>query len=130
MPNESYNLVSELLDFVEAGEHTPFDYIRNFQDYLFARQTRKALKALNKSLEYKAEELFNSYCEDVKIGSARFEQLATYKTIIKILNFYIEECDITNNMIKEYEAYLWAGNFISQLFFKQRPDEDLYDHRS
>jgi hypothetical protein len=125
----SSSLLSDLLAFVEADEHTQFELIRNLPDYLSAYKTHKALKTLLSSLQYKMDELFNTYCKSVTKGSGQVSMLLSYTALNKIRNFYGEELVIVSDMINEYKAYVWHGHLLDTLFFIERKSEDLWDHR-
>lgn len=129
MTDSPQALISELFCFVEAGEHTTFKFIRNWPDYLFTCNVKRALKTLIDSLQYSADKLFKEYCKSIPTRTSDAHKLLVYKTLIKIIDFYKIEYQVTSDMLCEYEVYIMAGNFLDILFHTQRPERDLIDYR-
>lgn len=122
-------LLSELTAFTEAGEHTKFELLQNWQEYRFTRKVRYALRILTGSLRRSADKLFKSYCNNVILGTSDVHELLAYRQIVNIYDFYLEELSIVDNMLDEYESYLLAGNWWDFVFNSQRPIDKLWDHR-
>lgn len=124
------NILSELTSFMEAGEHTKFQLLQSWQEYVFTRKVRRAIKTLIKSLRVSAKKQLKHYCKDVIGGKSDFNRLLAYNYINNILNFYLGELKIAEEMLDEYEQYLAAGNWINFLWHgTTRPQSDLWDHR-
>jgi hypothetical protein len=123
------NILSELLSFTEAGEHTKFQLLQSWREYLFTRKVRYSLKILTNSLQASADKLFKSYCSGVAAGASDVHELLAYSQVIKIYRFYLEELKIIDDMLNEYESYLIAGNWLDFIFNTQRPVDKLWDHR-
>jgi hypothetical protein len=123
------NIITELANFTEAGEHTKFQLLQNWQEYRFAVKTRTTLKLLTKSLRFAMTKQLKQYCKQVTAGTANFNSLLAYEYLAKILDFYLEELGIVTNMIDEYEVYLSEGNYLESFFGEQRPVNKLWDHR-
>ena len=129
MPMTEQNILSELAAFMEAGEHTKFQLLQSWQEYLFTRNVKRAIKTLIKSLGAAANKQLKSYCKDIASGNSDFNRLLAYKYLNNILSFYLEELKITENMLDEYEAYLAAGNWLDFIWSTKRPQSKLWDHR-
>jgi uncharacterized protein YgbK (DUF1537 family) len=123
------NILSELASFTEAGEHTKFELLQNWQEYKLTRKTRFAIKVLTGSLRQLTNKQFKTYCKSVTSGVSDVYQLLAYSSLVKILNFYSDELKVVEEMIYEYEAYLMEGNLIDSFFGEQRPVDKLWDHR-
>lgn len=130
MPQNIYSdITSDLIAFAQTGDHTTFRYLRNFPDYLFIRKTKRALRAFLDNLQLRAYELFDNYCDKVTCGNSQVEELLTYKALHEIIDFYEDEYLITLGVLQEFEAYMKSGHFIDMIFFGEREDQDLWDHR-
>ena len=125
----SQSLITELLAFVEAGEHTQFQFLRNLQDYVFTCNVKHTIRVLIKNIQSSADKLFATYCKEIRHGSADFDKLLVYQSLVRIIAFYGDELLIMNDMIDEYETYLMSGNIINALLQEQRPFSELYDFR-
>jgi hypothetical protein len=122
--------MSDLLSYVDSGEHTKFKLLQNWREYRYYSNTRKALKVLVKFIERSADLQLKNYCKDVTSGISDVHKLLAYKTIVKILTCYIEELKIVEDMVFEYEAYLMEdGNYLFAFLGEPRPVEKLFDHR-
>jgi hypothetical protein len=123
------NIVSELASFTEAGEHTKFQLLQNWQEYRFTRKVRYSLVVLTKSLLASANKQLRNYCKAVVDETANVFNLIAYMSTIRILNFYLEELKIVEDMLDEYEIYLLAGNWLDFILGLQRPLDKLRDYR-
>lgn len=122
--------MSELITKAETEKHQQFHFLRNWNEYAKAKQTRKALLLLVKSIRKSSAKLFKSYCREVATGKTDVIKLLAYRTVMKVLKFYEEELAIVNEIIYEYEAYLMEGNLLwTWIFNEQRPVNKLWDHR-
>ena len=126
-PNTS--ITSDLIAFAKAGEHTQFQYLRNFRDYLFIKETKQSILELVNRLVLIADNLFNEYCVEVSQGSTSVEKLLTYKELDKLIDFYEEEYLITLDVLQEFEAYMKSGHILDMILFRERESKDLWDHR-
>lgn len=123
------NILLELAHYTEAGEHTKFQLLRNWQEYRFTCRAKMTLKILTKTLRATANKTFKGYCKAVAAGNADLNKLLAYKYTVKILNFYVKELEIITNMVYEYEAYLMEGHLLDSFFGEQRSIELMWDHR-
>ncbi len=121
--------ISNLIEHARAGKHIEFQFITTWRDYKFYKKERKALRLAVKCLGKGCKNLLNSYCKNVKNGSADVINLVVLTTLTNTLEFYREELDILENMIYEYEAYLLEGNLVYAFLEFPRPESELWDHR-
>lgn len=122
-------LLLELAEITDAGEHTKFQLLQNWQEYSLARKTRRTIYVLIKSLRTTADRQLKAYCKDVVLGTTDVYKLLAYGYVKKILNFYLEELRITEDIIDEYETYLLVGNWLDFVLGLQRPADKQFDHR-
>lgn len=123
------NILSELAAFADAGEHTKFQLLRTWQDYLFTKKVQRSIKALTISLRVIADKQLKNYCKSVTLRTSHVYKLLAYQYLIKILNFYLEELRINEEMLYEYELYLADGNWTDFIFNVQRTSDKLWDYR-
>lgn len=122
--------MTELLYKAKAGEHIQFQFITTWKDYIRLKKIYRANQLLVSSINKTASNVFKRHCKAVAAGNADVNNLLAYKATIKVLNFYEEELKIIYDMLDEYEAYLFDGNFISAfLFGDSRLSVELYDWR-
>lgn len=126
---DNRSILSELLAATEKNEHSRFELLRNFKDYLAARYVRYSLILLVSDLDRNAEKLFNKYCRLQAKGTDDVSMLLAYNCLNKILVFYKEELRIAEELVNEFNSYMFSGNFISMITGKTRPIEDLHDYR-
>ena len=124
------DLVTELVCRAESAKHMKFHFLRHWTEYTDTKKVRRAHKLLVESIRKSADRLFKQYCKSIITGDSDVINLVAYTTTKNVLSFYEEELLILDNMLEEYEAYLFSGNFIgSWLFFDYRPEDRLWDHR-
>jgi hypothetical protein len=123
------NLLSELAAFADSGEHTKFQLLQNWQEYKHYRKVRYSIKVVLKFLNITAEAQFKSYCENIISGEQDIYKLLAYQYIVRIVNCYLEELRIVQDMLEEYEYYLASGNWLDFILLRQRPIDKLWDHR-
>lgn len=129
---EDQKLLATLIDKAEANDHTKFTYICHWTDYRSNRVARRALKLLINSLDAGAASLFNKHCEAVLEGSFGVTNLLIRNTLLKTASFYKAELAIIEDMLSEYEAYLFhdISNFFKQfIFYETRRYAECYDYR-
>ena len=124
------DLLLFLMRTTEAGKHRQFRLLENWQEYIKAKQVKRAEAVIVASLQESANKLFKKYCNAIKSGETDVIKLLAYCTTKEVISFYEEETNVISDMIYEYEAYLMEGNFLwAWLFNEQRPADKLWDHR-
>jgi hypothetical protein len=123
------NLIHQLINRAESGEHTAFSYIQTWREYVIVRETRKIFRSYVKGLRATSETLFKHYCRDLVSQKEQFSKLLTCSVLDNAAVFYEGEINILEDMLDEYETYLFSGNWLDFLFLRQRPYEKLWDHR-
>ena len=126
---DDQNILSELFSFVDAGEHTKFELLQNWESYRVTRKVRYARKVLIRYLEELADNQLRSYCDSVITGESNVYSLLAYVKILKAIEFYTEELRIAEDILDEYETYLLSGNWIDFILNLQRPVDKQWDHR-
>jgi hypothetical protein len=130
MMESEKDLMTELLSKAKAGEHIQFQFITTWKDYIRLKKIYRANQLLITSINKSATKLFRKHCKAVAAGKADVTNLLAYKATIKVLDFYEEELGVIFDMLDEYEAYLFDGNFISAfLFGDPRLHVECYDWR-
>lgn len=129
MNEQTRQLISELLDYAETGEHSSFGFIRNWPDYRALRKSRRTLRSIIRILESAYQNTFSNYCKAIPSGSAPFVKLLACSAVRSALAFYKKEYQTQTDMIDEYDMYLLQGNLLKSFLYKQRPDHELWDHR-
>jgi hypothetical protein len=122
-------ILLQLIEHANAGKHAEFNYIRNWTDYRLAKRNVKALQYTVNALQTSCDRTFNTYCQEVRVGTADVTKLLAYTTLRTTLEFYKQELSIFTNMIYEYEAYLLEGNYVYAFFGAERTDDELWDFR-
>lgn len=106
-----------LLAIIEKAKTEPskFRFIVSLADYRYCLNLYKSTKLVIKILNTASKNLFKAYCKDVISGISDFTQLIAHDELGEITSFYENELSTINNMLDEYEEYLWAGNLIYAL---------------
>lgn len=110
--DDTKELILELVDNAKAGEHTKFEQLRFFNEYIAGRIVYRSIKKVIEDLEYSADSLFKMYCKDVRYQQTDVNLLLAYKQLQLAVNFYKEEASIIKNILKDYEHWLWNGNIV------------------
>ena len=111
-----------LLAIIEQAQAEPskFRFIVSIADYRYCLNLYRSTKLVLKILKTASKNLFDNYCKDVTFGISDFTQLVAYDELGGIISYYKNELNTINNMLDEYEDYLWAGNFFYALFGGER----------
>ena len=120
--DDTKELLLNLIENARAGEHTKFEQLRYFDDYISTRMACKATKKVILVLEESADNLFNTYCKLVSKQQADVNMLLAYKQIQQAVNFYQEEVNIVEDILEDYENYLRDGNFLKAFLFGEERD--------
>ena len=123
-------ILDQIITRAEKDDHTVFELLRNGPEYVIMRDKRKGTKFIIKTLQSNIKRLFKKYCEAIPQQDADITLLIVCSTLRTVCDFYIKDLEIINDMLDEYETYLLSGNFLDFVFFWERPEDKLYDHRS
>ncbi len=123
------DILSKLAAFTDAGEHTKFKLVQNYQEYKYYRKVKRSTCVVVKFLERSAKVQFKDYCKSIEKGTSDIYRLLAYKYLTRIYDCYLEELRIYQDMLDEYECYLLSGNWSDFVFGFQRTDDKQWDHR-
>lgn len=126
---QSQQLLHEIINYAESGDHRSFTFINNRSEYVTLRKGNRVLKLIIKSLRSSVTKLLKDYCKEVANGDPQFTRLLMVNTLEKAIAFYEQEFSTLSNMLEEYEEYLMSGNFSDFVFNDRRPEDKLWDHR-
>ena len=115
--DDSVKLLLDLIEKAKTGEHMKFEQLRFFSEYTVGRITRIATKKVVEVLEDAANTLFKKYCKAVQHQQADVNLLLAYKQLQHAVDFYSEEQEIIEDILVDYENYLYAGNFLKAILF-------------
>jgi hypothetical protein len=130
---EDQKLLADLVKKAESGEHTRFTWICSWSEYRSHQTSKRALKMLVNSLEYSTASLFNEYCKAIPNGTADITNLLVRNVLLQTTEFYKLELAMIEDMLDEYEAYLFESfnNLLGQfLFYEIRPFSECWDRRN
>ena len=116
---ETREIVEQLIQQAQEDQHTQPHTLVTWQEFMFYRKQVKAYKVVINILQKSADNLFKSYCYDVIKGETEFSKVLAYVQLLDIVDYYQQEHDIVNEMVKEYDKYLEEGNltnFICAIF--------------
>jgi hypothetical protein len=119
---DSQEFFLQLVEHALNDEHTKFEQLRYFDEYLGARSTYRATKKVIKVLAESADELFKKYCKAVHRQHADVNMLIAYKQLRQAITYYKEEQKIVRDTLEDYEYYLLDGNFVKAIFFGEMRD--------
>ena len=123
------DIMSELLAFTEADEHTKFQLLQTSHEYFFTCKVKHSIKLLIKYLNSITNRCLKDYCATIVTGTSDVTKLLVYKRLCKIIDFYSVELSIVDDMLVEYESYLFSGNWLDFILGTPRPSDKLWDHR-
>ena len=123
-------LITELITKALANEQTVFQLIANEGMWkttrAFIRGTKKVIK-LFKSLTKNSELM---YCEQIKAGKQDLELLLARIQFGVCTSFYQRELEIAQDMLKEYNAYVFGGHLLKTICGVPRAEKDMVDYRT
>ncbi len=120
--DDTRELILELINHARTGVHTKIEQLRFFREYVAARITCSATTKVINVLGLAADNIFNTYCKAVECQQADVNMLLAYKQLRQAVNFYKEELCMINVVLKDYENYLWDGNFLRAVLFGEERD--------
>jgi hypothetical protein len=115
--DDTKELILALIKQAKSGEHTKFERLRSFNEYIAGRVTYRAISKVVTDLDYSADNLFKSYCKAIRKHQADVNVLLAYKQIQQAVIYYKDEQKIIKDILEDYEDYLWEGNFIKAIIF-------------
>jgi hypothetical protein len=128
---DEQKMLADLVRRAEKGEYTRFEYIKSWKEYKQRKMNCRALAMLIDSLEHSTKSLFKNYCRAIEKGQADITTLLVRNKLLATKAFYDSELAMVADMISEYDAFLWDGNFLSQfLFYETRPISECWDRRN
>lgn len=120
--DDTKELLLKLIEKAKAGEHTKFEQLRFFDEYVGGRTTLSATKKVTNILEGSANTLFKKYCKAVRQHQADVNLILAYKQLQQAVFFYKEEQQIIKDVLAEYENWLFSGNFLKAFLFGEERD--------
>ena len=127
---DEQQMLADIIKKADAGEHTKFEYIRSWKEYKQCKMSCAALDMLIDSLDHSARSLLKRYCSAVEKGRADVTTLLVRERLLTTKAFYESELKMRADMLSEYDAFLYDGNFLSQfLFYEIRPISECWDRR-
>ena len=122
-------MILEIINYAKSAKLSEFQFIRNWSSYRYYQGKRRSYKLLVKALREGRARLLNTYCNSVDFGEGDFNKLLAYHQMQKVLQFYLHELSVIEDMIFEYEAYLMESHLLYAFFGGYRTDDDLRDFR-
>lgn len=126
---DTQKLIHELILHAESEEPLEFRFIRTWSEYRTLRKSRKAMKALLKVLRQSTENLLETYCNEIEIGTAAVHKLLACRILVQTINYYERDYETLDTMLGEYELYLVSGNLFDFVWYGGRPEKKLWDYR-
>ena len=112
------NLTDALMKRAEAGEHIEKETLCNIYSYKAAKEMRNAVEKVALAMRKSANHMFSNYLNLIKgkeikdnliPGASEFAYLLAYKELVKFEHFYTVEFNIIQEMIEEYESYIFRS---------------------
>ena len=128
---EYKQLVEKILEQVNLGQHSKWEFIINLTQYFETQILIKTYKKFIKSFKKINKSLVKKQIKCIKANN--YTSLDTSLAIRQFLDaiiFYKKEIDILKDMINEYQEFLLSGHLIESLSGLNRSYEDLYDFRN
>lgn len=121
METKKQELAQALIDRAETGEHTPKEALTNINAYNAAKTCRNAIKKVVYAVRKSANNALKLFIKSIETGSA-VEQLLAFKALKNIERFYIDEFNILQEMIEDYENYMFSNplNMVDALVGNER----------
>jgi GTP1/Obg family GTP-binding protein len=127
--NSNEDLLFDLIQNAETAKNRQFQFIRSFKEYINIKKERRANILLISCLDKNAKKLFKNYCKDIIAAKADVIKLMAYCRLIDIINSYEEELLVLEDMLEEYECYMFINNWLDFILGTTRPTDKLWDHR-
>jgi hypothetical protein len=111
-------LTDALIKRAESGEHIEKETLYNIYSYKAAKEMRNAVEKVVLSMRKSANHMFSNYLNLIKgkeikdneiPGASDFAYLLAYKELVKFEHFYTVEYNLIQEMIEEYESYIFRS---------------------
>jgi hypothetical protein len=112
------DLTEALMKRAEAGEHIEKETLCNIYSYKAAKDMRNAVEKVVLSMRKSANAMFENYlraiegkpvkCDQLP-GASEFAYFLAYKELNKFEHFYTVEYNLIQEMIDEYESYIFRN---------------------
>ena len=127
---EARELLLEIIDHAKETKPSEFRLLTNWEDYRYYLGKCRSYKLLVKGLKKSSDRLFKKYCKSVIAGVSDLVTLLAYQRLINTMSFYQKEVETLQDMIDEYQTYMFSGNFFWAYVMQYPRDErDLRDFR-
>lgn len=112
------DLTEALMKRAEAGEHIEKETLCNIYSYKAAKEMRNAVEKVTIAMRKSANAMFENYIKAIKGNeiknsqipeASEFAYLLAYKELVKFEHFYTIEFNIIQEMIEEYESYIFRN---------------------
>ena len=113
--NDMQEILLNLIDHAKTGEHTKFEQLRLFSEYIGARVVYSSVKKVISVLNAAARDLLKVYCKTIGTAQADINMLLAYKQLRLVIDFYKEEQRILMAILADFEKYLWEGDWLKNL---------------
>jgi hypothetical protein len=121
---------SELVKKALIGKQSDFEFIRSYEMLKVARLYRKGTKKVYKVFKSLHKALLKTYTNAIMTDDQKLDMIMSIKQFEVCYDYYKKEHAIAKDMLKEYQAYVFSGHILEQLFFYGvRPDEECVDYR-
>jgi hypothetical protein len=120
--NETQEILLNLIDHAAIGEHTKFEQLRFFSEYLGGRVVYNSVKKVVTILKAASKDVFKLYCKTIVTSQTDVNMLLAYKQLQLAIDFYKEEQKILKAILKDYEKYFWEGDFLKNLILGKERD--------
>ena len=107
---DAEQLLQAILNNAEA-EPSEFRFITSWADFVYCHRQYKANKLIINILKKASSNLFKDYCRTVTSGISDVTQLIAFTQLGDVIAYYEAELKTLDEMLDEYEDYLWSGNF-------------------
>jgi hypothetical protein len=112
------DLTEALMKRAESGEHIEKETLCNIYSYKAAKEMRNAVEKVTIAMRKSANAMFENYIKAIKGNeiknsqipeASEFAYLLAYKELVKFEHFYTIEFNLIQEMIEEYESYIFRN---------------------
>ncbi len=120
--NDTQEILLNLINHAKAEEHTKFEQLRFFSEYVGGRVVYSSIKKVIDTLAIAANDLLKNYCKLIGTSQADINMLLAYKQLQLAIDFYKEEQKIVKAILADYEEYFWEGDFLKDFISGKERD--------